>query len=174
MSNVQARVTELLADRSIPYMARSHDGRPLAECDVYLAAPEAEGIAAVLAEAGLLAERDREQCEHADDLVGALEELDAALKELAEVKAERDEAQEHIARWLGQNPPLSTTERVASGLTGDLSVDMMRYAERMKSRAEKAVAALSRVHVLSATGPTECGHCDLPHELRAALEGGDQ
>lgn len=61
MSDVQARVADLLADRSISYMARSHDGRPLAERDMYLTAPEAEGIAAVLAEAGLLADLDAER-----------------------------------------------------------------------------------------------------------------
>lgn len=62
---------------------------------------------------------------------------------VAEAERERDEAQEHIARWLIDHPPLSTAERVERGSTGDLSVDMMRYASRLQDRAERAEAALA-------------------------------
>lgn len=99
------------------------------------------------------------------------EALDAA-------ERERDEAQEHIARWLDENPPLSTTERVQRGSTGDLSFDMMRYAKRMKARAEKAEAALDRVQALLKMWDAWDGSRDgfgtsprVRDALRAALDG---
>lgn len=64
-------------------------------------------------------------------------------EQLRKARAERDEAHEHIARWLSDHPPLSTTERVESGLTGDLATDMARYAGRLKAKVADVLTALA-------------------------------
>lgn len=63
-----------------------------------------------------------------------------AERTLAEVTAERDEAQRHIAYHLHDFRPAA--DMVA---TGDLAVDMAAYAGRLKDRAEKAEAEKTRL-----------------------------
>lgn len=101
-----------------------------------------------------------------DRILALAAEVERLREALSVAELEREEAQEHIARWLDEHPPLTTTERVRRGSTGDLSVDMMRYAERMKARAEQAEAALKALRA-------KTGTCEGDGEARCFCEGGD-
>jgi len=85
------------------------------------------------------------------------EDLKAELRDsrarIAEVEAERDRAQEHMAYHLHDFRPMADM-----AATGDLAVDMAAFAERMESRAE---AAEQKVTALEAERPAlwECPDC---------------